>query len=241
MQMDRPAYGGPADRPTRPPTHPPMHPPRRTAHFLRRLTVVAYVLVGALIGGLFAVAARTTSQSTDPAPPTSGAPAPAPIALAAPTSTSSVVEATTTSTVAPSPTTVPVTTAVPAPAAPTTTVAAPTQPFVGITLKDFAVLTGARAATAGPLDFDVANVGPQPHELLIFASDLSAAQLPLGPDGRVDETGVGATKVFDSGDNVAVGTSTTFHTVLAPGHYVLICNLPGHYAAGMRASFTITT
>ena len=26
---------------------------------------------------------------------------------------------------------------------------------------------------------------------------------------------------------------------LAPGHYVVICNLPGHYASGMHADLTV--
>jgi len=47
-------------------------------------------------------------------------------------------------------------------------------------------------------------------------------------------------KVFDSGDNVAVGTTKLFHTALAAGHYVLVCNLPGHYKLGMHTAFTVT-
>ena len=50
----------------------------------------------------------------------------------------------------------------------------------------------------------------------------------------------GIMKVFDSGDNVAVGTTKLFHAALAAGNYVLVCNLPGHYKAGMHTAFTVT-
>jgi hypothetical protein len=76
--------------------------------------------------------------------------------------------------------------------------------------------------------------------MLIFGTDLPADKLPLGPDGRVDESGDGVLKVFGSGDNIDVGTTKTFHIALAAGHYVMVCNLPGHYLAGMHTAFTVT-
>jgi hypothetical protein len=45
---------------------------------------------------------------------------------------------------------------------------------------------------------------------------------------------------FDSGDDIAVGTIKTFHIARAAGRYVMVCNLPGHYQAGMHAAFTVT-
>jgi hypothetical protein len=76
--------------------------------------------------------------------------------------------------------------------------------------------------------------------MLIFQTELAADRLPLGRDGRVDENADGVLKVFDSGDNIAVGTIKTFHIALAAGRYVMICNLPGHYLAGMHTAFTVT-
>jgi uncharacterized cupredoxin-like copper-binding protein len=43
-------------------------------------------------------------------------------------------------------------------------------------------------------------------------------------------------KVADSGTNVAPRQSRTLYTVLTPGTYVFVCNLPGHYRLGMRAA-----
>ena len=40
-------------------------------------------------------------------------------------------------------------------------------------------------------------------------------------------------------EDIAGGRSKKLSLNLSKGHYVLICNLPGHYAAGMRADLTV--
>ena len=58
-------------------------------------------------------------------------------------------------------------------------------------------------------------------------------------DGRVDETGsVGeGSRSCDAGagDGLAAGSAGWTTLQLPAGRYELVCNLPGHYAAGMRA------
>ena len=41
------------------------------------------------------------------------------------------------------------------------------------------------------------------------------------------------------GDGIAPGTSSWVTLPLAPGRDELVCNLPGHYAAGMYAQITV--
>lgn len=110
---------------------------------------------------------------------------------------------------------------------------------VGVVEKDFAIQAPVPSAKAGLIDFTVANAGPAAHEFLVFRADQAPDQLPLGADGRVDESNSAITKVFDSGDNINPGSSRTFHAALVPGTYVLVCNLPGHYKAGMHTRFTV--
>lgn len=105
---------------------------------------------------------------------------------------------------------------------------------------DFAITPGQASIREGVVDLHVTNSGPSQHELLIFRTDLAPSQLPLGPDGRVDEGGDGVLKVFDSGNSIDAGATKVFHTALAAGNYVLVCNLPGHYRAGMHTAFTVT-
>jgi uncharacterized cupredoxin-like copper-binding protein len=116
---------------------------------------------------------------------------------------------------------------------------APVKPLP-VTEHDFAIEPAETSLPAGLVDLAVTDRGPSAHEMLIFQTDLPADKLPRRPDGRVDESGDGVLKVFDSGDNIAVGTIKTFHIALAAGRYVMVCNLPGHYLAGMHTAFAVT-
>ena len=111
---------------------------------------------------------------------------------------------------------------------------------LSVTEHDFAIQPAEASLPAGLIDLAVTDRGPSAHEMLIFQTDQPPDKLPRGPDGRVDESGDGVLKVFDSGDNIAVGTIKTFHIALAAGRYVMVCNLPGHYLAGMHTAFTVT-
>jgi uncharacterized cupredoxin-like copper-binding protein len=127
-------------------------------------------------------------------------------------------------------------------AAPTTatTVAAPAVTTVAVTEKDFAITPSVTTTPGGLVDFVVTNSGPADHEFLVFKTDLAPDQLPLGTDGRVDEASDKVIKAFDSGANIPTGQTKTFHAALVPGTYVLVCNLPGHYKAGMHTAFTVS-
>jgi uncharacterized cupredoxin-like copper-binding protein len=109
---------------------------------------------------------------------------------------------------------------------------------VDVTEHDFAISPAVATTKGGLINFGVHNAGPSEHEFLIFKTDLPPDKLPLGNDGRVNEDSVN--KVFDSGNNIGIGASQLFATALLPGHYVLVCNLPGHYMAGMHTAFTVT-
>jgi uncharacterized cupredoxin-like copper-binding protein len=111
---------------------------------------------------------------------------------------------------------------------------------IGVTLSDTAVAPSKRSVSAGVLDLTLLNAGTKPHELVVLQTDLAAEQLPLGDDGRVDDTADGVTAVFATSDQIASGDTAPFAAALVAGDYVLICNLPGHYEAGMRTSFTVT-
>jgi uncharacterized cupredoxin-like copper-binding protein len=127
------------------------------------------------------------------------------------------------------------TTVAPAPPAP------PATPNVAVTVKDFSITPSVTQAPAGLIDFNVTDNGPVEHEFLIFQTDLAPDQLPVGADGRVDESSDKISKVLDSGANIPVGSTKTFHAALVQGNYVLVCNLPGgHYKAGMHTAFTVT-
>lgn len=98
-----------------------------------------------------------------------------------------------------------------------------------------------RSLRAGHHTFAYTNKGSIPHELLVFRTDLSGNTLPVKPDGSVDEESPALHKVADSGNETSPGASQSVRAteVLAPGHYVAVCNLPGHYRQGMWLDVTV--
>jgi uncharacterized cupredoxin-like copper-binding protein len=122
---------------------------------------------------------------------------------------------------------------------PCTSPDAATGTAVGATEKDFAITLDPGSASAGSLSFEVNNEGPSTHEFVVFATDLAPDALPKGSDGNVDEEGDGVTHI-DEIEDIGSGCQASLTLDLDAGNYVMICNLPGHYAAGMHAAFTVT-
>ena len=125
-------------------------------------------------------------------------------------------------------------------ASPTTTSstapAAKTASPIAIKMTDMAIAPADSTAAAGEVTFDITNAGKQVHEIVVIKTDKMAADLgPADAEGKVSETG----SQGETGDMEA-GASKTLTLKLDKGHYALICNIAGHYAAGMYADLTVS-
>ncbi len=106
---------------------------------------------------------------------------------------------------------------------------------VEVALAEFSVAPAAPSARAGGVRFRATNTGTAPHELAVVRTELAPDALPVsGP--AVDETQV---EVVGRVDLLPAGEAGEATFNLASGPYVLICNVPGHYALGMRTAFTV--
>jgi len=108
---------------------------------------------------------------------------------------------------------------------------------VRVNEKDFSIALDMASAKSGEITFDVTNDGPSAHEFVVLETGLAANALPT-EGTTVDEKAQGVRKI-DEIEEFGAGESRNLTVKLAPGSYVLICNLPGHYAQGMRAGFTV--
>jgi uncharacterized cupredoxin-like copper-binding protein len=92
---------------------------------------------------------------------------------------------------------------------------------------------------AGSVTFDVTNWSRSVvHELVVVAVDSPTAPLPYDYNSwRVVEDQI---KVAGDSGELSPSASKTLELKLAPGNYLLICNLAGHYAAGMALPLTVT-
>jgi uncharacterized cupredoxin-like copper-binding protein len=93
---------------------------------------------------------------------------------------------------------------------------------------------------AGQANFSITNIGTIQHELLVFRSDLPASALPVDGKGNIIEDGPGITLV-SRGDRIGPGkTQARVVDLTQPGTYLFVCNLPGHFKAGMFRVVTVT-
>ena len=106
---------------------------------------------------------------------------------------------------------------------------------ISATEKDFSIDLGSSTAPAGSVTFNVSNEGPSTHEFVIIKTDTAPDALPV-KNGTVDEAGL---NIVDENENIAPSTTGTLQDNLDAGAYVIICNMPGHYEAGMHTAFTV--
>jgi hypothetical protein len=97
----------------------------------------------------------------------------------------------------------------------------------------------ATTLTPGRHTISFTNAGGQPHELLMFKTSLPANRLPVDASGNVIEDSPLMHQVLDSGDGLPAGHTQSLTVQLEPGHYAVICNLPGHYHFGMYLDLTV--
>ena len=96
------------------------------------------------------------------------------------------------------------------------------------------------SVSAGKITFDVTNWSRSVvHEMLVVAVDSPDAPLPYDYDtGRVIEDQI---KSLGETEELQPQASKSIELDLKAGSYLLICNVPYHYAAGMVLPFTVTT
>ncbi len=101
------------------------------------------------------------------------------------------------------------------------------------------IRTDHASIAAGPVRFDVTNWSKSMlHEMLVVAVDEGAAPLPYDyATGRVVEDQV---HVLGETKELPPNASAALDLELPAGTYLLICNLPGHYAAGMATPLAVT-
>jgi uncharacterized cupredoxin-like copper-binding protein len=91
---------------------------------------------------------------------------------------------------------------------------------------------------AGTVTFEVTNRSKDlVHEMLVIPVPTDLKELPYDKDNvAIDEATAGSLGEVKERDPGARGSLTVD---LKPGKYILLCNVPGHYAAGMWTLLTV--
>ena len=111
----------------------------------------------------------------------------------------------------------------------------PSDVNVTVDMKEYSITVSPATFKAGSIKFGVRNNGTMVHDFDLIKTDIAFDKLP---------TDVGSGKAKDDGlvkqmINIAANRVTTLSADLAPGNYVIICNVAGHYQLGMRAAFKV--
>ena len=100
--------------------------------------------------------------------------------------------------------------------------------------KEFGLTPVPGKVAAGKITFVVSNFGALDHELVVLKTNVALDKLPVKNDKAIELGRVGKLPPLKPGMSSKKLTLT-----LAPGQYVLICNVAGHYAGGSRAAFRV--
>ncbi len=100
--------------------------------------------------------------------------------------------------------------------------------------------------TAGTITLQASDRGWRTHELLVLplAAGAKAGQRTPGADGKVSETGslgeASTACAAGAGKGIPARSASWVTLKLPAGRYELVCNLPNHYADGMRQELDVT-
>ena len=116
----------------------------------------------------------------------------------------------------------------------TTTVEAEKQATtLPISMTEFKFTPANPELARGKIEITATNKGKTPHELILLKTDRDAGKLPKRGDGVSVRHSVGQIPPLVPGESAP-------HTFdLKPGRYVMVCNIPGHYDAGMYGTLTV--
>jgi uncharacterized cupredoxin-like copper-binding protein len=124
-------------------------------------------------------------------------------------------------------------------AAPTTVNVELVDPTTGAGVSGMNLQSDHPTVAAGPVRFHVVNKSRSVvHEMIVVAVTNPDEALPYDANaGRVIEK-----KIRHLGEvsDLKPGKSGNLQLTLKPGSYMLICNQPGHFEAGMKTSLTVT-
>lgn len=107
---------------------------------------------------------------------------------------------------------------------------------VQVRLSEFKIESSLTTFSKGvPYHFVITNAGQVPHELYILP--------PMSDEGmsmeEIDKTALTGISANDLLPGTTKTLDFTFTDAASPGKLEFACHVPGHYAAGMRASVVV--
>lgn len=104
-------------------------------------------------------------------------------------------------------------------------------------VKEWEVVLDTDEVPAGDVTFSIENQGTIQHEFLVVKTDVDLGEIPIEGDRFSEEQE--SIFMVDEIPEYAAGTTEKLSVTLDPGTYQLVCNIAGHYKAGMYTKLTV--
>ena len=109
---------------------------------------------------------------------------------------------------------------------------------INVSMSEFALNISPTTVSAGEVVFKVSNSGMLGHDFLIVSTTEGPESLPYNEESaQVMEEQI---NIVSSIRELQKGETMEITTNLAPGKYMLICNVAGHFSSGMRLIIDVT-
>ena len=108
---------------------------------------------------------------------------------------------------------------------------------ITVGLADFEFIPKDAEGPAGIDEVVTPNNGAVVHELMLYKTDVDPGSLTVSTEDNRADTGPLGEELFEA--LAEPGETDSVIADLEPGAYAMVCNIPGHYAAGMWGSLTI--
>lgn len=111
--------------------------------------------------------------------------------------------------------------------------------LVGESMEKMGIKLDRESVKAGTITFQVTNEAMKTgHEMIVVKLESKDQTFPIiASSKRVDEK---ALRSLGEVSNLKPGAQGTLTAMLKPGDYMLICNIKGHYQAGMYTHLSVT-
>ena len=112
-----------------------------------------------------------------------------------------------------------------------------TGTLIEMKLDNNAITMDRTEVPAGLVTFNIENLASQLHEIEVFGGATPGMALEVINDIGIT-TGL---DIVDEEEGIVGGMTAQLTVDLEPGTYLIICNMPGHYAQGMTIELTVTS
>ncbi|HZP72307.1 MAG TPA: sulfocyanin-like copper-binding protein [Gaiellaceae bacterium] len=103
---------------------------------------------------------------------------------------------------------------------------------VAVQEHDFQITLSTHRVPAGETLFRITNHGPDAHELIVVHDN---GHLPLRADGMTVNEEALTKQTVGGLEPARAGAVRDLRVNLPPGRYLLLCNMYGHFMAGMHS------